>query len=431
MTAILPPEIRKLLAFGTGVGIAIRDADLEAAVVRVRPSGTQVPGRTTIRDFRGRPAAEWGRQYTAFLKSCGASHLTATVLLPRQDVIVRQIALPGVTGKDLASAVALQIDTLHPWGEEEVQYGWTPLSNGVVLVGIMRRDVMERYLGLFSEAGISVACFTFSAGAVYAAIRLISPPAGRLLAVTPTEIYGESPSRPILSAEFELPVEQAIALAVAELRLDPETQPVTLDQVLPAPRVNPIENDLARDPLPYATALAGACPWLTPLANLLPPDRRISSSRTRYIPTSVLAALLVLAVGALAAFPKIEDRQYLRKLASEIAGVEPQAARAQTLDRQIDAVRGRSRLLDDFRNRSRMDLDALNELTRLLPPPVWANLIELNRDSANINGEAEQAAPLLGAVDASPCFQNSEFSIIAKNGNNETFRLHTVREGCK
>ena len=52
--------IRKLLAFGTGVGVEIHAEDLEVALVRVRPNGIRVLGRISIRSFRSRPAAEWG-----------------------------------------------------------------------------------------------------------------------------------------------------------------------------------------------------------------------------------------------------------------------------------------------------------------------------------------------------------------------------------
>jgi Tfp pilus assembly protein PilN len=83
--------------------------------------------------------------------------------------------------------------------------------------------------------------------------------------------------------------------------------------------------------------------------------------------------------------------------------------------------------LDDFRSRTRSDLDSLNELTRLLPPPVWTNLIELSGDSAVVNGEAEQAAPLLKMLDASPLFHNSEFNGITKVASAEIFRLRTQR----
>ena len=426
-------EIRKLAAFGTGVGIAVRADDLEIACVRVRPYGIQVTGRAAIRGFRQRPAAEWGAEYHAFLKSCGASHLGATVLLPRQDVIVRQISLPGVTGEDLESAIALQLDTLHPYGEDDVQYGWKRLPGGGVLIGILRRSAMEQYAALFEEGGIAVSCLTFSAGAIHGAIRLLGRPAlpafvaANGIGQQPVEIYGESPDRPVFSAEFDLPLERVVAMAVAELRLDPATEPLALERILPAPKINPVENDLSRDALPYAAALAGACPRLAPAANLLPSERRASRSRAMFIPTIVLAVLLLVVAGAMMAYSGVAERQYLRKLQAEVARLEPAARRAQTLDRAIDAARARTRSLDDFRARSRADLDALNELTRLLPPPTWTNQVEITRDTAVFSGEAEQAAALLGVIDNSPLFHNSEFSMIARSPAGEIFRIRTQR----
>ena len=110
------------------------------------------------------------------------------------------------------------------------------------------------------------------------------------------EVYGESPSRAVFSAEFEMPPERAAALALAELRLPPETQPMTLEELLPRPTVNPVENDLSRNALPYATALAGACPRLAPAANVLPREYRRSSSRAMLVPTAVLAGLALVAL---------------------------------------------------------------------------------------------------------------------------------------
>src|SRR5262245_65481953 len=86
-------ELRKLLAFGSGVGIEIRGKDLEIVLARVRPGKVEVPGRLVIEDYAARPAAEWGAEYAAFLKDAGVSRLSATVLLPRRDVIVRHMAL--------------------------------------------------------------------------------------------------------------------------------------------------------------------------------------------------------------------------------------------------------------------------------------------------------------------------------------------------
>ncbi len=84
-------------------------------------------------------------------------------------------------------------------------------------------------------------------------------------------------------------------------------------------------------------------------------------------------------------------------------------------------------LLDEFRTRTRSDLYDVNELSRFLPPTVWANTVDMTRDSVTILGEAEQAAPLLKILDASPLFHNSEFSGISTVQTAEIFRLKTER----
>jgi len=424
------------VAFGTGAGIQIAGPDLEIAVARVRPTGVQALARTTIPRFRDRPAAQWGAEYSALLGKLGTPHLSATVLLPRPEVIVRQIALHGVEAKDLEAAIAFQLDGINPYGNQEVLFGWTPLSEGRVLVGIVRREIVDRYLELFTEAGIATGCFTFVAAAIHGAIRLASPPPRDFVALgrgpgSGVEVYGESQTRPVFSAEFDLPSGKAAAMAAAELRLAPETAAMTLESLLPAPRVNPVENDLARNPMPYAVALASACPRLARVANLLPPERRESASHGIFIPTAAVAAALLIVLGATLAWPGYEQRQYLKELDAEIAQLRPQAARAAALDHQIDRTRARTRLLDEFRSRTRSDLDAINELSRLFPPPAWASAIELSRDAAVIVGEADQAAPLIKVLDASPLFHNSEFNGISKIQNSETFRLRTQRRPGK
>ncbi len=424
---------RKMLAFGAGVGVAITGSDLEVAVARVRPSGANLLGRATIRNFHGRPASEWGAEYGAFLKSLGESRLSATVLAPRADVIVRHLALPGVARKDLPTAVALQLDSLHPYGDDEIAWGWSPLDGGAVLVAIQRRSAVERYVELFAEAGIAVGAVTVSSAAVHAALRLFGAPPAAFLAAWPgaggaVEIYGESPARPAFSAEFDTPPERALALGMAELRLEPGSQAFALSGILPKPGRKQL--DEAGAPA-YAAALAGACPWVAPFANVLPAERRVSNSRAMFVPTAALAGVLLVCAVAALGYSSIAGRQYVKKIEAEIARLEPEARKAGALDRNIAGARARTRMLDAFRGRTKADLDALNELTKLLPPPVWANNIELMRDSVIINGEAESAATLLKQLDASPHFQNSEFSVISRTGNNELFRIRTMREERK
>src|SRR5271165_6108567 len=103
--------LRRMLVFGTGFGTAIGTRHLEVAIVRSRASGPSLLGVTSVADFRSRPAAEWGAELLNFLAGANAKYLTATLVLPREETIVRALKIPGVADKDMQGAVELQIDT--------------------------------------------------------------------------------------------------------------------------------------------------------------------------------------------------------------------------------------------------------------------------------------------------------------------------------
>lgn len=425
---MIPAGLRKLLAIGSGAGFEIAgprgSESLRVSAVRVRPSGARVLGGFSIEDFARQPAAAWGADYAAFLGRLGLQHVAATVVLPRHEVIVRQLALPGISGKDLAGAVRFQMDSLHPYSEEDVLSSWTRLDDSsTVLVAIVKADVVGRYATLFAEAGVKIAGFTCSAAVTYSALRLFGgrPPAEVLAADTTAEtveIYGESPSKAVFSASFQLEPERAAALAAAELRFES------------MPPLRNLAELLGADPaLPYAAALTSACPRHCLPLNLLPAEQRQTSSPMIWVPSTALGALVLLAAAATTALPSFENRRYVGELAGEIAKVQPGVAQAAALDREIDLTRKRTILLDSFRARSKADMDVLAEMTRLLAPPIWLSSFELTAQQVAVTGETDQAAPLLKIIDASPQFQSSEFvSPPVRSTSGELFRIRTTRE---
>jgi type IV pilus assembly PilN-like protein len=430
-------DLKKWLAVGTGVGIEIGRQDLNVTVVRVRPSGVKVLGELTIARFREQPATEWGGAYAAFLKKLGVAHLAATALLPRDEVMVRQISLPGVSNKDLSSAIRFEVDSLNPYSDEEPAFDYSRVGkSSSILVGFTRSSALERYTTLFAEAGVKIASFTFSAPVIYSAVRLLSdPPADGFVLVEEDadelEVYGESPARPMYTVRLDGFPGKAATLAISELRLAPETAPSTLHGALPKPLAAPVDYDPSRASLSYATALAGACP-IRPLAvNLLPADQRQSSSRMRYIPTIALATMALLLAGAVIAYPKIADRHYRGLLQAEIQKLEPISKKAADLDRQTAITVNRSQALDNFRRHSRDDMDAINELTSILAPPVWINSLQLTRDSLTLSGEAEQAAGLIKQLDSSHQFRGSSFPFPMQRsqGGGEIFTIRSNRQG--
>jgi Tfp pilus assembly protein PilN len=420
------PLWRRVRKFGTGFGIAIANGDLEAVIVRSRPSGSAVVASAVIGNFATRPAAEWGAELLGFLRAAGEPHLAATIVLPREEVIVRTVRLPGVAEKDTASAIELQLDTLHPWDDTPIEWAWCRVTATDAVVGIVRQATLSEYETLFSEAGIPIAAVTFSSAVIHAALRLqyaapasifcyIAPAPGRL------EVYGESDAKPCYSAGFALSQDRALAVARAELRLPPEHPAVDLSHALSAPSA----------PVAYGAALAASAPLLGHFANLLPAERRASHSRTRYLIPIALAALLVLAmIAVFVIFPILNERRYVADLTAEQRRLAPAALRVQTIDKTLATDRARIAALDDFRQRPQADLDVLNELVRLLPEQVWTNSIEIQPDNVVIAGEADQAAPLPKLLNSSALFEKSEFVMpFTHNGQADLFRIKAMRRG--
>ncbi len=427
---------KKLFSFGSGIGIEIAGShgseSLRIAAVRVRPNGARVLSRLEIENFTAQPASLWGTEFASFARKLGMRQVAACVILPRQDVIVRQLALPGVSDKDLDAAVGFQLDGLHPYPEEDVVASWTRLgSTPAVLVAIARRAAIDRYATLFAEAGIKIAGFTCSAAAIYSGLRFFHDAPREILASEPNggsvEIYGESPTRPLFSASFDGDAARAASLACSELRIDSTTAPKPLEEILHGSPA-----------LPYAAALASACPRLSLSLNLLPSEQRDASSRVAWTPSAVLGAIVLLLAGALYAFPSYENRKYLKSLDAEIAKIQPVASRAAALDKQTEVLRRRVSQLDDFRRHAKADMDVLREMTNILPPPTWLNLLDLNRAQVILAGETPQSEPLLKTIDASPLFESSEFLAPPvrvqspdRSQTNEVFRIRTHREAGK
>jgi len=424
------PWWRRALLFGTGVAIAPGDADLEIAIIRSRPAGSRLVASGRVQDFRSRAAAAWGAELSAFLAASGERGAPVTLVLPRGAVIESTLSLPGVPAKEVPGAIELQLDALHPYGDEQVAWGWSRASSSEVLVGIVRQSVLETFETLFSEAGIGLAAVTFSSAAVHAAIRVRTAAPASFLAFIPlagsprTEIYGESGNRAVYSARYPFPAEQATALARDELRLDETFPALELSRALPV-----AGSESSASPVAVAAALAASAPFFAQPANLLPKDRRATRSRVGWIAVATAAALLVVAALVVwGVLPAMEQRRYMRDLGRQAQALERPALRAQTLERQIASARARIAAIDDLRRRPQADLDVLNELTRLLPAQAWTNTVEIYPDSVVISGEADQAASLVKVLDSSPLFQNSEFTL-THTGQTEQFRIRTLRRG--
>jgi len=171
------PDFRRWLAIGTGAGIPDGRVGPVGSRGARSPHRRPGPGSHTIPRFRERRADDWGAEYAGVSQEPGSQLPVGHGAAAASDLIVRQLALGGVANRDLGAAIQFQLDALHPYGEDEAAYSWCRLGrSGAVLIAILRREILERYTALFSEAGVKVAGFTFSAAAVHSGVRLLGTP---------------------------------------------------------------------------------------------------------------------------------------------------------------------------------------------------------------------------------------------------------------
>lgn len=431
------PLWKRFLTLGSGVGIEIDGADLVVLATRVKPSGVVLLGELRIANYRARQASEWGLEYQAFLKKIGLGHVAALVLLPRHEVTLRVLNLPGVADKDLASAISFQSDSLHPYGDVDVYVSHARLeAKDSVLVAIVERERVDAHAASFAEAGIKIAGFTVSAAALYSASRLLEIPAPGLLAYDQrpleVEMYGESESRPLFSALFDDADTRAIDRTLAELRLAGDTPLVPASQLLPVPENAASHANYGEHALLYATALASAAPARSLTLNLLPEEYRSTSSRMLYVPTIVLGSI-VLAMALFLWWQQREaQRQYVELIQQETQRYQPAASRLARINKDIDTRAAQIKLLSEYRQQSRRDLDSLQEMTRLFVAPSWIMTLQMTPQEVQMMGNSPNAAELLRTLDGSEYFENSEFTMTPQRNNEvDQFSLKTRREAPK
>jgi Tfp pilus assembly protein PilN len=130
----------------------------------------------------------------------------------------------------------------------------------------------------------------------------------------------------------------------------------------------------------------------------------------------------------LAAQSQWADNRYLGVLQHEISRFEPKARQAASIDKDITTARARAQMIDDYHRRAKHDLDALLEVTKLIPPPGWVANLDMDRTSIQFAGEMEQAEGLLKTLDESALFERSEFAMpITRTQTGNAFRVKTMR----
>jgi len=466
-----------MMYFGTSIGIAVRGEDLEAVCVRGRWNKVAVTGFLRIENYRSRPVEEVAEQYRRFRKANYAMTASAIVALPRESGLLRVLELPAEIGQNLAAAIGYQVDTLHPFEEGGVYFDYallpapggqpqpaseTGASRGPVrvAVGLAEKRSVDELYDWCCRAGIDVAGFTFSTAALYQALQ---KGAGLIVLDRQggsTEILGLAADGGFCSRQCHAgqALEREIEFCAAELRWSAQDehpvlcvgeQPEDAAAVppglrleggrlapLPAVATDPqggaAEFRLKESFTAYATALLGLdrrLPLTPPKPglrwNLLPSEKRVYRSHWAYTTAYALGTLAVLLAAAWPVTGWVQDRTYAAHLDRQIAALRPRVQYVDKLDGRQKGLLVKLQALKREQEDIGRKMEALQELTRLLPNSVWLNSAQIGDTQVYLVGQGEAVGGLLQTLSQSAYFDQPQFSsTVTRNADGkEVFQI--------
>jgi Tfp pilus assembly protein PilN len=460
-----------------GIGIEIRGGSLHAACVRTGWKGARVTDTLEIPSYRERGPAECGKEYREFLRRNGLQAPWTVFALPRTGVLVRPLRFPAAMEKDLARAVALQVDTLHPFEPGTVAWDFaqtTPRKaagrfslrqqSGTdaaapldIVVGIARADAVVEWVEWFEAAGIPVSQFALSTtlllSAVGAALREGNSEEGAVailhMRADGCELIAHAPGRAAVSREIAETSQsnvEAIAreleLARSELRLQPgESAALVLCgedvlsesslreacpafQIISAASLLP-KGNASGSSLAVAAAMTAAQQGPAAPLNLLPAERRSYRPPLALTPTYALAGLVILLAVALGLRGGVQDWMYSRHLEREQAALRPQIEELERLQGARRETFDRVAALSGMRNSAGLPLELLDELTRTLPPDAWLQQLQYDGTAVTLSGTAQSASAVLQALSESSYLEAPQFaaSLTRTPEGKEVFRI--------
>jgi general secretion pathway protein L len=163
--------------------------------------------------------------------------------------------------------------------------------------------------------------------------------------------------------------------------------------------------------------------------NLLPETRRRGKpavTRILGITLATVAGVLLLGIVSL---PLLNKHLAIRTLESRIDVTSGRAEVAGRLRSEVERMNADVHFLVEKKQSTRLVLEVIAELTRILPDDTWITRLDLGEDEIQIQGQSLAAAALIPLVESSHILDNARFrSPVTKIPRTEEERFHLSAE---
>ncbi len=432
----------------TVVGVDIAGSDLRVAILRSAFGKLRLVSTFAVEDFAHMDAAAQRQELSKIGERHQLNGSRIFLSLPEELGVARQLEFPIEAAADLKPAVELQVESLSPWPVEDVYWdlAWRNSTRGGaklrVTVAIAERAKLEQWVELFAEAGLHLKGVSIrSLVWAHATTRLWPDDQGTMVLTLGAEqaegafIRGEA----IVSTRVreDLPGQERVRqvamhlMSVGRVQSPDEIRVLAygrdvgeLDSDNPALPIDGAVPDSIRSFGAIATALGGL--GKSPFSlNLLPEAMRFRSNQTQLIPTYVGLAFVLLAVSILFVREPYQWSSYAAELDEAIAAVASEAADVTDQETELNLLSDRYRALSIHLNGRDSTLEALDALTRVIPPDTWMTSFSLNEGGVTVSGFSNGAADVQRLVEESESFENAEFvsSVVRDDTGRDRFTL--------
>jgi Tfp pilus assembly protein PilN len=432
------------------VGVEIRGQDLVVSCLQSNLSAAAFTHFRRISQYRQRDHAEVRKDLDRFFHDSRANRENVVLGLPRGDVVVRYLDLPSEVSDNLKQVVSYQVQSYEPTEEEKYYYDFAALRQGEgskriqVLLVMVKRAILDGHLLSLKSIGMrpaSVTVGSFGLATLFlqsqkgtngstAMLMDLAPDRIEVLALRGSRLLhtheaGKAPEagwRDVLIRELEVAAEavkmgpedsidhlilagEPAAAAREELReAIPDCELVGKHLRLEVPVQN--LSHLQEAASSVGLAFGGLVRRPAIKLNLLPTEMRFRQTRWAYIPSLILGAIILILLGALALRGTVQERYLVRKLQRETDVLRGRVESVQRLRTEMKRLEAETKYNQDLVQRRDMNLEALRELTAILPSDTFLTVYSNKDGTIQISGSSTAAPDLIPKLEKSPLFKD-------------------------
>lgn len=437
----------------SSLGIEISGNDLRLAVTRSHFGKLRLAAIHRIADFMTLSDEERNKAIRTLAKNHHLPTSRVYLAVPRDQGIVRQVDLPSDITHKLADIVKIQVETFSPWPLDEIYWDFAHESqkNGqkltTVTIAIVPRSALDPWIRFFKSAGVPLSGATLSSLAYAHGVHTLWKDAtvtlilhkeasytegvvvnhGRVAALTASSDGGSADTKAFVDR----------LLSVAKLPSAESSRVIMYGGNTDAEASEENPNLPLENAKPHAASDFGAIATaLSPLkgsafsSNLIPRELRYRESQLQLIPTYILGFLAIFMGLALLAREPYQTMAYSSRLDVEIQRIAPEVTEVSNQESELNQLSTRWRALTSVLQARDYSLEALRELTRVLPASAFVTNYSYQDGAITISGFAQSASEIQSLLENSLVFKGVEFtsSVTREASGKDRFSLKMTIE---